>query len=148
MEREELHGLVDTLPEGALEHAKNMLVHLQTWPPVPPPEIERINRLQEDRLRTLRPGTGGGGGGGGSYTLGQGGRVRNGHYSFGYDENGTVVRETHHFHEGVEITITERMRLGVDRKALIYANEISGPDGKHYTQNITFGVDGRETPTS
>jgi hypothetical protein len=80
--------------------------------------------------------------------LGAGGRVRNGHHSFGYPENGAVVRETHHFHEGVEITITERMRLGENGKALIYANAIEGPDGKRYTQDITFALSGSEASSS
>jgi hypothetical protein len=77
-------------------------------------------------------------GSGGSYRLGAGGHVRNGHHSFGYPENGAAVRETHHFHEGLEITITERMRLGENGKKLIYDNAIVGPDGERHTQDITF----------
>jgi hypothetical protein len=109
MSRDELYRLIDTLPEAALEHAKGMLDHLQTWPPQPPPEIDRIRRqLQERMHQVARPGFAMAGGSGGSYTLGAGGHVRNGHHSFAYPENGAAVRETHHFHEGLEITITER----------------------------------------
>jgi hypothetical protein len=136
MGREELHWLIDTMPEGALEHAKTVLNRLQAWPPEPPPEIEQIRRQVRERMsQRARPGTGiAGGGGGGSYTLGQGGRIRKGNYSSGYQENGFAAHETHHFHEGVEITITERMRLGEDGKTLIYSNAIEGPDGKRYTR--------------
>jgi hypothetical protein len=141
MEREELHRLVDGLPEGAFEHAWKVLDHFQTWPPHQPPEIEEMRKLQRERMRqAARPGVGFVGGGGGGYRLGVDGRIRNGHHSFGYPEDGAVVLETHHFHEGVEVTISERMRLGEDGKTLIYDNAIVGPDGKHYTQDITFAV--------
>lgn len=143
MEREELHRLVDGLPEGALEHARKMLNHLQK------PEIERLWNLQDDRMRqAARRGFGIAGGGGGGYRLGEDGRIRNGHHSFGYPENGGVVHETHHFHEGVEITIREQMRLGKNGKTLLYDNTIKGPDGKQYTQNITFALGSGEAPSS
>jgi len=114
MDREELHRLIDTLPEAVLEQAKGILDHLQTWPPPPPLEIDRIRHQQRDRLRR-------------------------------YHEEGNAVRETHHFHEGIEITITERMRLGENGKALIYKNEIVGPGGQTHTQDITFQADTTET---
>jgi hypothetical protein len=149
MGREELHTLIDTLPEGALEYAKRTLDHLQTWPPQPPPEIKRIQRQQREAMRqTAGPGFGIAGGGGGGYSLGDGGRIRNGDYSFGYPEDGAVVRETHHFHEGVEITITERMWLGENGKALIYNNAIVGPDGKRQMQDIISELGRSETPSS
>ena len=60
-----------TLPEGALENASRVLQHLQTWPPQPPPEIERMRELRQEQMermrRSIRPGTIGGGGGGGSF---------------------------------------------------------------------------------
>ena len=145
MDREELHRLVDGLPEGALEHARKMLDHLQTWPPQPPPEIERLRTLQQERMRqATRPGVGFVGGGGGGYRLREDGRIRNGHHSFCYPDDGGVVHETHHFHEGVEVTIRERMRLGENGKTLIYDNAIEGPDEKRYTQDITFALGGSE----
>jgi hypothetical protein len=149
MEREELHRLVDGLPEGAFEHARKMLDRLQTWPPQRPPEIEEMRKLQQERMRqAARPGFVSGGGGGGSYRLGEDGRIRNGHHSFGYWEDRAAVRETHHFHEGIEITIRERMRLGENGKTLLYDNAIVGPDGKRYTQDITFALGGNEAPSS
>jgi hypothetical protein len=149
MSRDELYRLIDTLPEAALEHAKGMLDHLQTWPPQPPPEIDRIRRQQQERMHQVaRPGFAMSGGSGGSYMLGPGGHVRNGHHSFGYQENGAAVHETHHFHEGLEITITERMRLGENGKTLIYDNAIVGPDGERHTQDITFSLGSSEAPSS
>lgn len=149
MEREQLHRLVDGLPEGALEHARKMLDHLQKGTRQRPPEIERLRTLQQERMRqATRPGVGFVGGGGGGYRLGEDGRIRNGHHSFGYPEDGAVVHETHHFHEGVEVTIRERLRLGENGKTLIYDNAIVGPDGKSYTQDITFAVGSGEAPSS
>ena len=148
MSRDELYRLIDTLPEAALEHAKGMLDRLQTWPPQPPPEIDRIRRQQQERMHQVaRPGFAMASGSGGSYTLGAGGHVRNGHHSFGYPENGAAVRETHHFYEGLEITITERMRLGENGKTLIYDNAIVGPDGERHTQDITFSLGRSEAPS-
>ena len=69
-----------------------------------------------------------------------GGRIENGRFSFGRHEDKTSVIETHHFHEGHEITITERLRMGDDGKAVIYGNEIVGPKKKTQSQEITFEV--------
>ena len=85
MTRETLHRLVDTLPEAALEPAEKALQHFQIWPRQPPPEVERMNREHHERmLRSMRPGTISGGGGGGSYSMGSGGQVENGHFSFSH----------------------------------------------------------------
>jgi len=141
MEREELHRLVDRLPEGALEQAGRMLNHLQ--------KVERMRKLQQDRIRqAARPGFGFAAGGGGSYKLGVDGRIRNGHHSFGYPEDGAVVHETHHFYEGLEVTIRERMRLGENGTTLFYDNTIEGPDGKLYRQDIMFASGNSEAPSS
>lgn len=141
MSREELHQLVDTLPEAALEPAEKALQHLQIWPRQPPPEVERMNREHDERmLRSMRPGTISGGGGGGSYSVGSGGRIQNGRFSFNRWEEKTAVVETHHFHEGHEITVTERMRMDDDGKTVVYATELVGPNGKTHGQEITFDV--------
>jgi N-acyl-D-aspartate/D-glutamate deacylase len=83
MSRDELHRLVDTLPEGALENAKQVLEHMQVLPPQTPPEVERMRQQHLERMRhSMRPGTSGTGGGGGSYTVGSGGKVEAGAFSF------------------------------------------------------------------
>ncbi len=141
MSREQLHQLVDTLPEAALEPAEKALQHFQMWPPQQPPEIERMHREHQERMRRgMRPGTGGTGGGGGSYSTGSGGRIEDGHFSFSRPEAGVNVIETHHFHKGHEITVTERLRMDDDGKALFYSTEIVGPKGKRQGQEITFEV--------
>ena len=64
MTREELHQLVDTLPEAALEPAKQSLQYFQIWPPQPPPRIEQMREAHRERfLLSMRPGTAGGAGG-------------------------------------------------------------------------------------
>ena len=141
MTREELHRLVDTLPEAALEPAEKALQHFQLWPRQPPPDVERMQREHQERMRrSMQPGTSSTGGGGGSYSVGSGGRIQNGRFGFTRWEEKTAVVETHNFHEGHEITVTERMRMDDDGKKLIYATEIVGPNGKTYQQEITFEV--------
>src|SRR5262245_19285834 len=141
MSREQLHQLVDTLPEAALEPAEKALQHFQIWPRQPPPEVERMRREHHERmLQSMRPGTISGGGGGGSYSTGSGGRIENGRFSFSRWEDKTAVVETHNFQDGHEITVTERLRTGDDGKMLIYATEIVGPDGKAHNQEIRFEV--------
>ncbi|PYS38834.1 MAG: hypothetical protein DMG14_16215 [Acidobacteria bacterium] len=66
--REELHKLIDTMPEGAIEAAHRMLSNLQVWPPAPPPGVEEMRkdmrkRMEERRLEVMqrqKPGTVGG----------------------------------------------------------------------------------------
>ena len=53
MTRDELHRLVDTLPEAALEPAEKALQHFQIWPPQPPPEVERLLASTMLRLKEV-----------------------------------------------------------------------------------------------
>jgi len=139
MSREELHQLVDTLPELAMEQARKMLERLQTWPPQVPPEVKQRLREGRERLQGLAPK--GHFGGGGGVQFGSQGEPRNGCYtSSGFAEDGGTVRETQHFLDGLKVAITERTGLQKDRKALIYSSEIVGPDGSRHVQNITFQV--------
>src|SRR5258708_4354394 len=95
---------------------------------------------RERMLRSMRPGTVGTSGGGGSYSVGSGGQIQHGQFSFTRWEEKTAVVETHHFHEGHEIAVTERLRMDDNGKALFYATEIVGPNGKTQGQEITFEV--------
>ena len=52
--RDELHRLVDTLPEGALENAKRILDHLQVWPPQMSPEMGRMRQIQQEQVQQMR----------------------------------------------------------------------------------------------
>lgn len=139
--RDELHRLVDTLPEGALEAGKKGLEYFQTWPPQQPPRVEEMREQQLERMLTsIRLGTSGTGCGGGSYTVGQGGNIESGSFGFTRWDDKTAVNETHRFHSGHEITITERLRMSEDAKALVYAHEVVGRDGTTERHEITFDV--------
>ena len=57
-DREHLHALVDSLPEGALESAQTYLKAIQIWPPKEPeypPEVEQHRKeLQAKRDKFLK----------------------------------------------------------------------------------------------
>ena len=136
MDRADLHRLVDTLPEGALENAQRILDHLQVWPPQLSPEMGRIRQIQQERLeqmrRSMKPGTAGGGGGGGGFdpTTGYG------HSGHTHWEDGTLVHEAYHFFKGHEIAVTERLRFTDDH----YGIEAKGPNGDTYRSDWTFAI--------
>jgi hypothetical protein len=140
MDREELHRLVDTLPEFALKHATNMLRHFQVWPPQPPQETQDLQREHRERIwQGPDRGVGGGGGiGGGRYSTDQSGKLLNGTHSFRYRENGESIIETHWFHRGNKTVVVERMRAAADGKTLRFKSEVMGPDGKRFEQDLTF----------
>jgi hypothetical protein len=143
MSREELHRLVDSLPEDAMEPARQGLEHLQIWPPPIHPELEQMRleyreRILKAKQRNASGGSYLGGGGEGGYSNASGGRMQNGHLSFSHvEENSTVVESLRSYH-GYEIAITERLRMSDDGKSLHYTNEIAGPGGKTQRQEITF----------
>jgi hypothetical protein len=132
MSREELHRLVDTLPEGALEAAKQALQHFRIWPQQPFLQIERMRQRHRPAGTSVRAE---------SYSGSSGGQVPSGRFSFNHWEENTAVVETHIFHDGHEVIVTERLRIGDDGKCLAYANEVVGPKGKAYSQNLSFDVD-------
>src|SRR2546422_190307 len=132
--REELHALVDTLPEGAIEAAHRILSGMQVWPPLPPPAVEEMRKRMEGRRREMRhgqkPGTTAGFGGSDRYDPAKGA----GSSSFQYWEDDTFVQETLRNHKGHELTVVER--IGIDGKRLVYKHEITGPGDKHDQREI------------
>jgi|SRR5438093_1204133 len=140
--REELHKLIDTMPEGAIEAAHRMLSNLQVWPPAPPPGVEEMRkdmrkRMEERRLEVMqrqKPGTVGGFGGTSHYDPAKGA----GASSFQYWEKDTYIQETHRRHLGHELTVSERIR--VDGQRLIYKHEITGPGEKRDEREIVFDL--------
>jgi hypothetical protein len=48
--------------------------------------------------------------------------------------------ETHHFRDGIEITLIERFRLSEDGKTLSYTQEVTGP-GRSEEHTIDFKVE-------
>jgi hypothetical protein len=92
--REELHKLVDTMPEGAMEAAHRLLSNLQVCPPPPPPDVQEMRKRMEVRRREMRqgqkPGTIAGFGGSSGYDPAKGA----GSSSFQYWDGDTFVQET------------------------------------------------------
>ncbi len=140
MDRDNLHALVDSMPEGALENAKRMLEHLQVWPPQPPPEMERMRQIRQEHMerfrRSIRPGMGGGGGGTSSFDP----TTRYGHAGHSHWEDDTLVHQTLHFFKGHEIAVTERLRSADGEKAIRYSHEAQGPKGGSVQQELRFDV--------
>jgi hypothetical protein len=138
--RDNLHRLIDTLPEGALETAKRMLEHLNN-PPQLSPEMERCDRYGREQMekmrQSIRPGTVGDGGGGGSFNL----TTRYGHSGRTHWEDQTAVHETHGFSKGHEIAVTERIRFTEDSRAIHYVHEAKGPKGEPVVNEIKFDVE-------
>jgi len=132
MSRDELHRLVDTLPEGALEPAKQALEHFRIWPQQPFLQIERMRQ----KYRTTGIGVGNE-----NYSGSSDGQVPSGRFYINHWEKNTAVVETHIFHDGHEVIVTERLGIGDDGKSLAYENEIIGPKGTAYSQKLSFDVE-------
>src|SRR5262245_49813516 len=112
--REELHKLVDSLPEPAIEVAHRFLSNLQIWPPRPP--IDREKQIRMTEMRTAA-GTKAG---------------------FSRWDSDTYVVSTYRHIGGHELEIVESMR--VQGEHLIYKVEITGPGGKREEREIRFDV--------
>jgi hypothetical protein len=140
--REELHTLVNSLPEGAIEAAHRLLSSLQVWPPAPLPGLQEMRqrmrqRMDERRLEVMqrqRPGTVAGSGGSGNYDPDRGVASS----SFSHWEGDTFVAETLRRHKGQEFAVVERTRI--DGKHLIYKHEITGPGERHDEREVVFEI--------
>lgn len=132
VERESLRTLVDRLPPRFLRPARTMLEHLQGNPISKP-------GIHDPRQGPPRPGPGAISGDG---EIGFGGATRakpRGRRSSSRVEDGVEIVETHHFRDGIEITLIERFRLSEDGKTLTYTHEVTGPGNfEHHT--IDFNV--------
>src|SRR5262245_43801044 len=113
--REELHTLVNALPEGAIEAAYRAMSLFQVWPPQFPPEIEELRHKYEKRVKEVQEAhvgaIGGVGIGSGSMEWPQDQTARSGHWSFDYLDGDTLVVETHRYKDGHELAIVERIRI-------------------------------------
>jgi hypothetical protein len=117
--REYLHALVDSLPEGALESAHTYLTAIQTWPPKPPEEIPEVEtfrqELEQKRQKFLR------GVGTGTWAIDRNKKTTG---SFGSSEHnwetGEYTIRTFRVHHDFPTEITERMRMKDDDQALEY----------------------------
>jgi len=141
IDRNELHRLVDTLPDEVLEPVQRVLERLQTWPPPTPPEVERIRQENLERMgHSIRQGRCGTSGESGHYSFGADGKIEGGCFSQNYWEDKTEVSVAHRFHAGHELTITERLWLENDAKVLVYSQEILGPKGEAERRETRFMV--------
>src|SRR6478752_6951960 len=100
--REELHKLVDSLPEAAVDPAHTMLSRMQVWPPPPPPSVEKMRKRMEERLEMRqgqKPGTLAGFISGGRYDATKG----SGSSSFNYWDGDRYIQEILRYHKGHEL---------------------------------------------
>jgi hypothetical protein len=140
--RDDLHQLVSTLPEGALDAAFTALTHMQTWPP---PELQELDRRAsameqqiEERLERLRQGGSGGGGGFASFRsfsvparsadVGPAFQQR-GRQSSGHEEGDTSIYESHILYDEHEFVLVERITRDRRTPAVTFTIELTGPDG-------------------
>jgi hypothetical protein len=124
--REELHQLVDTLPEGAMEAAHKILTAAQVWPP---PRQPLFFQMRTERRTEWRAAPGAGFGG--NYNP-------EGSSSRQYLEGDTIVTETMRRQKGYELRVIERVRE--DGQRLIYKHEVTGPGEKRDEREIVFDL--------
>jgi hypothetical protein len=136
--REELHKLIDSMPEAAMEAAHRVLSQLQVWPPPAPPGAEEMRqRMKERRIQVMqaqKPGTTAVFGGGGNYDPAKG----VGYSSISHWEDDWHVHEVLRRHHGHELSIVERTR--VDGSYLIYRHEVQGPGAKRDEREVVFDL--------
>ncbi len=124
--RARLHALVNSLPDSALLHATLSLGAIRRTGAVP----EHFREAREKIVERLRA-QAAGGGSAVSFPGGTPASMRM--------RAGETVIESHRFHHGHEIALTERMRLSEDGRTLHYTVEVRGPQGSH-TWSTEFGV--------
>ncbi len=112
--REELHTLIDSMPEGAIEAAHRILSQAQVWPP---PRPARQTFVTQTRSGDGRPSSS----------------------SLQHWDGDTLVTERRHHFKGHELMVIERIR--VDGQRLTYKHEIEGPGGKCEEREITFDIE-------
>ena len=131
--REQLHALVDSLPEGALESARTYLTAIQTWPANSPdrPPMDRFmerfrGELEQKRRKFLR------GVGTGSWARDRNNKTTG---SFGNSEQnwetGEMTVRTFRVHRDFPMEITERLRMKDKDETLEYEFHISGLGNQH-----------------
>jgi hypothetical protein len=114
--REELHALVDKLPEQAIELVHGVLSRLQVWPPVPPSPERTLAKMQQVWTAQGKP-------------------VLSSRERW---EGDTLIRETMRNHGGHELRMVERIRIKGGR--LNYKHEITGPGGKYDEREVVFNL--------
>ena len=135
--REDLHSLVDQLPEERLDHVGMMLSSILN-PRPNPPEMEELHkrareyrtRVEEQFRKTRKPrtisgmGGGGGDGGGGFFSVNKDRGAFSSH-SFHYWDDKAIVYQTMRYFSGQQIEQMERLSVSEDGQQLLYEQEIS-----------------------
>jgi hypothetical protein len=141
--REELHALVDSLPEALLKRALDILRKFQARPLPPAPgtplelEVfrEEIKQHQKERIEMMGKGRISGFTRDSSFDPSRG----TGSASGTHWEGDTVVVTTHRYHNGQFFTVTERIHIDEDRRVLIYKHEVTG-NNKSDEREIMFDL--------
>ncbi len=131
VERAQLHALIESLPDGALESAQTYLTAIQTWPPKPPQESpavqQHIKELEAKRDKFLK----GQSSGTGVWAID---KNKKSHASFGSCdhnwETGEYTVKTFRVHYDFPMETTERFRVK-DDQTLEYDFHISGLGNEH-----------------
>jgi hypothetical protein len=147
--REELHKLIDSMPDGALEVAHRDLLNFQVWPPpppTPPPDMASMKkRLDEQYLemkkrmethdrrpRLIKRFNAGFGSGSYDPTRGSG------RSSMSHLDGDTLILQTIHRLQGQDLMVIERIRI--EGNHLIYKHEVNGPGDKRDEREIVFDL--------
>jgi hypothetical protein len=113
MRREELHKLIDSMPEGAMEAVHRVLLAGQVWPPVASPR-----KTSATEVRTAD------------------GRIAS--FASQHWEDDTLVARRQHRYGQHQITVVERIRI--DGERLIYKYEVQGPGEKRDEREVIFDL--------
>jgi len=138
--REELHSLVDSLPDAALEHVQHVLTRYQAWPPARPPRPPELERFLEESRGQFQQSVQGKRG-----IFGMGGtsdfdaKRSSGSAGTTRWEDDTLVSETLRLHKGHQLLVKERIRLDAG-KTLIYVHSVEGPGNKLDQHEIRFEI--------
>jgi hypothetical protein len=111
--REELHILVDSLPEGAIEVVHGMLSRLQTWPPTPPPNAASGMQVRRADGKAVMS------------------RMERW-------QGDTFISEVTRNHRGHQLQIVER--ICVDGSRLLYKHEVTSPGNKRDEREVSFDI--------
>jgi hypothetical protein len=129
--RDDIHRLVDQLPNEKLAHVQLMLSAVLNPPPTPPQAAEMRKRGHEYRKKveerfrqTRKPGTISGMGGGGRFSFDtEHGSF--GSHSFHYWDDKALVYQTMRYFSGQEFEHMERLAISEDGTQLLYEQEVA-----------------------
>lgn len=129
--RDDVHRIVDQLPDEKLEQVQMMLSAVLNPRPTPPQVAEMRERGQEWRRRveerfreTRKPGTISGMGGGGGFSFDTE-RGSFGNHSFQYWDDKALVYQSLRFFYGQQVEQMERLAISENGSQLLYEQEIA-----------------------